>query len=945
MDRFDAGTEDPGTESERDRASAASVGPSGPAVAAVPSGPVTPEGAIPQGADPRGVAPQGVARQGAGPGLEDLASVLAAAGGAWEASGRGRLVSEVGGAVAAVTVAGREFTAGIGAVADADVLALMDLAGQLKAVVDSMLVASVREAGSRSQGVDRREWLCRRAGFSSVSEMGQQLLRASSASVGVLKKAAAATVGSVAVSGAPVPARFPLLQEALDAGQLSLDQVRPILDRLAPSVNRADPDLFRAAEADLVGRATGGRHGAPVPDPTAGPVIGTGAAPTGDGVDVDAAGVPGAGGGLRGVGRERPAGLEAQAGRWVAALDQDGPEPRYEAIKRRRGLFKSPAGSGAGARYTIYSTTESEALIDALLESMISPRTSANPDPEANRAPAAGDAPEADGGPGAHGAPEANPDPDANPDSHAANDPGVVVVGDGDTRTMAQRKHDALEALLSGAVAQAPIQRSARPHLLVVAREEELLASLGKAFGDPDPAVLDQVDPDIRQAMSALAAAARGQALTPEALTAIQALASTAVQENAPTAVGGRALGGSASSSPFVSTATAGAPGSAPAHVGDGAGLGSGLFADPRMSSGAWVPQTDQVMPFSALATMICDGVVQTALTRSGEVIAFSSLQKRYFTAAQRRALMILYPRCAVPGCTIPATLCDAHHIEHVEQGGDTTVPNGILLCQFHHNQLHQGHYRVLSARPDRPGRALIPASAAGRGPTRHATTDRTPGVNLARRSLSPGRDNTTSAPAAEASEWVKDAIAETATLIDRPTTGPDQKAGAGWGTGSSARAGRHDGAGWGAGSSARAGRHDGAGWGADQSAPTDSDGDAEQKEATSEVDDSGWTNTWGTPAADRGADESTPPTGGQRRRRPRPGASTYRTAPRPHEIRMLRGEPGHDGRRATPSSTMPGRNRVRSRKHGAGISLLRSDYIRLARPLDCPPLLTHRRE
>ncbi len=51
-----------------------------------------------------------------------------------------------------------------------------------------------------------------------------------------------------------------------------------------------------------------------------------------------------------------------------------------------------------------------------------------------------------------------------------------------------------------------------------------------------------------------------------------------------------------------------------------------------------------------------------------------------------RRAVQLRDKKCAWPKCGRPAVYCDVHHLRHKEDGGETSLDNLILLCQFHHD-------------------------------------------------------------------------------------------------------------------------------------------------------------------------------------------------------------------------------------------------------------------
>ncbi|GHD13091.1 HNH endonuclease signature motif containing protein [Zhihengliuella salsuginis] len=90
-----------------------------------------------------------------------------------------------------------------------------------------------------------------------------------------------------------------------------------------------------------------------------------------------------------------------------------------------------------------------------------------------------------------------------------------------------------------------------------------------------------------------------------------------------------------------------------------------------------------------------CTGAVQKIVfDHTGRVIGLGS-KERVFTAHQRRAITARDGGCVIPGCTIPASWCEVHHvIEHADRG-PTHTDNGVLLCWWHHHHLEQSGWQI----------------------------------------------------------------------------------------------------------------------------------------------------------------------------------------------------------------------------------------------------------
>ena len=66
----------------------------------------------------------------------------------------------------------------------------------------------------------------------------------------------------------------------------------------------------------------------------------------------------------------------------------------------------------------------------------------------------------------------------------------------------------------------------------------------------------------------------------------------------------------------------------------------------------------------------------------------------RSIPPAIRRALRSRDAGCRFPGCTHTRFL-DGHHIRHWADGGETKLSNLVMLCRFHHRQVHEGRVDV----------------------------------------------------------------------------------------------------------------------------------------------------------------------------------------------------------------------------------------------------------
>ena len=128
-----------------------------------------------------------------------------------------------------------------------------------------------------------------------------------------------------------------------------------------------------------------------------------------------------------------------------------------------------------------------------------------------------------------------------------------------------------------------------------------------------------------------------------------------------------------------------------------------------------WIQQSDNgqvrlrgTLDTGALITprtvrrLACDAQILAAvLGARSEVIDIARLT-RVVPAATRRALVLRDQHCRRPGCHRPPSQCHAHHLRHWADGGPTDRDNLVLLCDYHHREIHNDGW-TLTPKPGQP--------------------------------------------------------------------------------------------------------------------------------------------------------------------------------------------------------------------------------------------------
>jgi hypothetical protein len=107
----------------------------------------------------------------------------------------------------------------------------------------------------------------------------------------------------------------------------------------------------------------------------------------------------------------------------------------------------------------------------------------------------------------------------------------------------------------------------------------------------------------------------------------------------------------------------------------------------PEIDGKAITPET--------IRRITCDaGITPMVLGTDSEPLDVGR-KTRTIPTAIRRALEQRDGGCVWNGCDAPASWCDAHHVIHWADGGDTSLGNLTLLCRKHHTATHDRQSRA----------------------------------------------------------------------------------------------------------------------------------------------------------------------------------------------------------------------------------------------------------
>ncbi|MFB7249907.1 DUF222 domain-containing protein [Microbacterium sp. NPDC056234] len=113
-----------------------------------------------------------------------------------------------------------------------------------------------------------------------------------------------------------------------------------------------------------------------------------------------------------------------------------------------------------------------------------------------------------------------------------------------------------------------------------------------------------------------------------------------------------------------------------------------------RGTGWAHIAGVDTPVPVSVAAHAACSATIQRVLFHEGRIVGISTTD-RIFNVHQRRAIVLRDKECLIPGCHVPATWCEIHHVEEHSRGGPTHTDNGVPLCWWHHRTIDHSGWEI----------------------------------------------------------------------------------------------------------------------------------------------------------------------------------------------------------------------------------------------------------
>ncbi|MDQ2623992.1 MAG: 13E12 repeat family protein [Actinomycetota bacterium] len=115
------------------------------------------------------------------------------------------------------------------------------------------------------------------------------------------------------------------------------------------------------------------------------------------------------------------------------------------------------------------------------------------------------------------------------------------------------------------------------------------------------------------------------------------------------------------------------------------------------------------LLPPADLGKLLCGSRVGRLVVTAEGVPLNAGRSQRLYTGARRRTVEQRDQHCAWPDCHTAARYCEVHHLDHWDSDhGETDTHRGVLVCVFHHHELHRYDLDLVAGPPVATSRSPV---------------------------------------------------------------------------------------------------------------------------------------------------------------------------------------------------------------------------------------------